>query len=125
MKILKIKEYIKEKEMKNMFIDMDENSLSEVLTKLFVEFISKIKDCPIIYSESSRPPTVMLKTRYRPGDDLSVIVKSIYGELIGKMPLYKLTTIIFKSLTVTPPIYSPNDFELKKGIMARVEYIIQ
>lgn len=125
--ILKVKEFLQAKAL----INQDSDYLSEILTTLFVKYLITINNSDIIFSPNDTScPTIMLKTRLKETEHqkqdptiMYELIKDIYSELIISMVNKKASQIIFKSLLVSAPIYTPDSFEITKGIMARLKYV--
>lgn len=133
MQILKVKEFLKERQPSQI---KDGETLTTAINQAFIVHISIIKDCPIIY-DPNHPACYdkMLRTKVNVEEKQDLLTKDsfdmtfsdiilgIYEELLENMKAHNANTVIFHSLLVTSPIYSPYEFTIRRGIIVRIKYI--
>jgi len=122
MKILTIKEYIKEQ---NNFEDMGVEAISLELTKALADLINEINNPHIIFNENEEACfCTKLHVKLFSKSTAKFTALSIYNELLGQLNAQDaIKQIVVRGLAITPIIINSDMKNKTRGILAYLKYI--
>jgi len=125
MKILTIKEYLKEKENELVPEEMSVDDMEKILTQSFIDILKSVGqdvNLSIIFNKDEQG-CFCTKLYTKLNSSYKDVAIQIYNELLGNLHDQNLNQIVVKGLAVTPIITDSDMKNNTRGILAYLKYI--